>query len=119
MDLHQHTPEHSIYNAHLHFIENAEHYVYIENHFFIFSQNQIQSALAERILKAYKNDLTFHAMIVMPLKPKVSGKYGEQSGAQSEETYWEELSLNTLYEALEDGGIPEEEIHDYISVYGL
>ena len=115
--------EHSIYNAYLRNIENAEHYIYIEHQFFISSQpqrvkNQIQSALVERILRAHKNDQTFHTMIVMPLKPGFSGKYGEKRGAESLEavTCWNNLSLNTLYEA---GGIPEEEIHDYISVYGL
>ena len=82
--------EYSIYNAYLHYIENAEHYMYIENQFFISSQpgwlrpvkNQIQPALAERILRAYENDQTFHAMIVLPLKPEFSGKYGEKGDEQ-------------------------------------
>ena len=121
--------EFSIYNAYLHSIKNAEHFIYIENQFFISSQpgmffkvqNQILSALAGRILRAYDNYQTFHAMIVMPLKPGFPGKYGEKHGAESLEavTYWNNLCLNTLYKALEDGGIPEEEILDYISVYGL
>ena len=124
--------ESSIYNAYLHSIQNAEHFVYIENQFFISSQpgvflkvqNQILSALAERILRAYDSNQNFCIMIVMPLKPEFPGEWGEKSGKDLESvSYWNYLSLysgnDSLYNKLKKGGIPKEKIQDYLSVYGL
>ena len=124
--------ESSIYNAYLHSIQNAEHFVYIENQFFISSQpgmflkvqNQILSALAERILRAYDSNQNFCIMIVMPLKPEFPGEWGEKSGKDLESvSYWNYLSLysgnDSLYNKLKKGGIPKEKIQDYFSVYGL
>lgn len=53
--------EHSIQNAYIKAIELSEHFVYIENQFFITStvvegtaiENQIGDALVSRILKAH------------------------------------------------------------------
>jgi phospholipase D1/2 len=102
--------EASIYNAYLHAIKNAKHYIYIENQFFISSQpgvlmnvkNQIQTALAERIYRAYKENEDFHVMIVMPLKPEfgpeewTSGSLNLLTGV----SYWNYATLysgKTLY----------------------
>ena len=124
--------ESSIHEAYLYAIRNAKHFIYIENQFFISSQpgvflkveNQILSALADRILLAYQNQDDFHIAVVMPLKPEFPGEWGEASGKDMESvSYWNYLSLysgnDSLYSRLEQGGIPKFRIQDYFSVYGL
>ncbi|CAI8032090.1 Phospholipase D1 [Geodia barretti] len=80
--------EASIYNAYLHAIENAQHSIYIENQFFISSQsgvflkveNQLLSAMAKRIARAYRNGEDFHIYVIMPLKPEFPGEWDTKSG---------------------------------------
>lgn len=70
-------PEHSIQNAYLKAIEQSEHFVYIENQFFITStslentrvENRIGDALVERIIRAHENGEDWRAVIVIPLMP--------------------------------------------------
>jgi phospholipase D1/2 len=125
--------EASIYNAYLHAIKNAKHYIYIENQFFISSQpgvlmnvkNQIQTALAERIYRAYKENEDFHVMIVMPLKPEfgpeewTSGSLNLLTGV----SYWNYATLysgkNSLFHKLREWKIPGSAIKSYFDVYGL
>ena len=62
--------EASIYNAYIDAIKNAQHFIYIENQFFISSQegfsrkvqNDIQAALVERIVLAHKAKKDFHVI---------------------------------------------------------
>lgn len=72
--------EHSITNAYVKSIQLSEHFVYIENQFFITStvvdntvvKNHIGDALVERIIKAHKNGEDWRACIVIPLLPGYS-----------------------------------------------
>lgn len=69
--------EQSIQNAYLKLIDTSEHFVYIENQFFVTStevdgvliENQIGSALVQRIMRAEKNREKWKAYIVIPLMP--------------------------------------------------
>nr|XP_019012545.1 phospholipase D [Kwoniella pini CBS 10737]OCF51326.1 phospholipase D [Kwoniella pini CBS 10737] len=69
--------EHSIQNAYVKSIELSEHFVYIENQFFITStvvdgvriENQIGDALVNRIIRAYREETPWKACIVIPLLP--------------------------------------------------
>ncbi|OCF40014.1 phospholipase D [Kwoniella heveanensis CBS 569] len=69
--------EHSIQNAYVKSIELSEHFVYIENQFFITStivdgvqiENQIGDALVERIIRAHREGTEWRACIVIPLLP--------------------------------------------------
>ncbi|ORX40300.1 hypothetical protein BD324DRAFT_641172 [Kockovaella imperatae] len=69
--------EHSIQNAYCKSIQLSEHFVYIENQFFITStvvdgiqiHNGIGDALVERIIRAHKEKTTWRACIVIPLLP--------------------------------------------------
>ncbi|XP_073510611.1 phospholipase D2 isoform X2 [Phyllobates terribilis] len=69
----------SILNAYLHCISQAEHYVYIENQFFISStegrtiQNMISDAIVQRIFWAHREGRTFRVFIVIPLLPGFEG----------------------------------------------
>ncbi|KAG8947797.1 Phospholipase D1 [Tulasnella sp. 424] len=69
--------EHSIQNAYLKAIELSEHFVYIENQFFITStlvnnipvENNIGDALVYRIIRAHRDRTPWRACIVIPLLP--------------------------------------------------
>lgn len=80
--------ESSIHNAYVHCISNAEHYVYIENQFFIScaggrtTQNSIAEAIVKRISRAHKDNATFRVFIVIPLLPGFEGNI-EMGGGNS------------------------------------
>jgi phospholipase D1/2 len=69
--------EHSIQNAYLKAIEMSEHFVYIENQFFITStvvndvniENRIGDALVDRIIRAHREGTPWKCCIVIPLLP--------------------------------------------------
>lgn len=95
--------EASIYNAYLHAIQNAEHFIYIENQFFISSQkgsfrnvrNEILSTLVDRIYRAYKKREDFHAMVVIPLKPEFAEEWDPNTSSDlGAVSYW---TYATLY----------------------
>lgn len=126
--------EASIYNAYLHAIENAKKYIYIENQFFISSQpgvlrgveNQIQSALADRIYRAFEENEDFHVMIVMPLKPEFGPEEWDSdspSDGLKGISYWNYATLysgeNSLFHKLRKRKMPAWSVKRYFSVYGL
>lgn len=81
-------PEHSIQNAYLKAIEQSEHFVYIENQFFITStyfentkiENRIGDALVERIVRAHSNGERWKAIVVVPLMPGFESEVDEKEG---------------------------------------
>ena len=94
------TPEHSILNAYYDLIENAKHYIYIENQFFVSKswtdeekkkcnhsisdivQNKIAYYLRKRIEKAYLNKENFRVYIFLPLLPGFAGEPEESATLQ-------------------------------------
>lgn len=80
--------EHSIMNAYIKMIEQSDHFVYIENQFFITScevegkriENHIGDALVERIIRAYQNDEAWRAVILIPLIPGFQNTVDQQDG---------------------------------------
>lgn len=83
----QHT-ECSIQNAYLQMIEKSDHFVYIENQFFVSSSealgvpivNKIGDALVERIKRAYENDEDWKCVILIPLMPGFQNTVAEAEG---------------------------------------
>ncbi|KAJ7212251.1 phospholipase D [Mycena pura] len=69
--------EHSIQNAYLKAIQLSEHFVYIENQFFITStvvndvkiENKIGDAIVTRIIRAHNDGMPWKCCIVIPLLP--------------------------------------------------
>ncbi|KAF8937698.1 hypothetical protein BGZ58_002293 [Dissophora ornata] len=70
--------ERSIQDAYLSSIEKAEHFIYVENQFFVTLavengnpdiKNKIGIALVNRILRAYQEGKKFRVIVVMPLMP--------------------------------------------------
>ncbi|RMD41554.1 hypothetical protein DV735_g3568, partial [Chaetothyriales sp. CBS 134920] len=80
--------EHSIMNAYIKLIEQSDHFVYIENQFFISScqtegavvHNKISDALVERIVRAARNNENWRAVIVIPLIPGFQNTVEEEGG---------------------------------------
>ncbi len=68
--------EHSIHNAWIDAIEKAQHFIYIENQFFISSlggssiKNGIAKALLDRIVSAVQQNAVFKVIVVVPLHPE-------------------------------------------------
>ena len=81
--------EHSIQEAYLKLIETSEHFVYIENQFFVTScfidgneiENKIGDALVDRIIRAFNEGAPWRAIIVIPLMPGYPSKVDEPDGS--------------------------------------
>ena len=115
-------------------IAEAEHYVYIENQFFIsyvktgnnvtFSdvKNNIATALFNRIVKAYKARETFRVYILLPLLPAFEGDIAGDSGSGMRAImHYQYQSIsrgnNSLIHKLEMEGIHDWQ--NYIGFYSL
>nr|XP_035931528.1 phospholipase D1 isoform X7 [Halichoerus grypus] len=78
--------EESIHAAYIHVIENSKHYIYIENQFFISCAddkvvfNKIGDAIAQRILKAHRENLKYRVYVVVPLLPGFEGDISTGGG---------------------------------------
>ena len=80
--------EHSIMNAYVKMIEQSDHFVYIENQFFVSScevegtriENLIGNALVERIVRASQKDEAWRAVILIPLMPGFQNTVDSQDG---------------------------------------
>ncbi|KAM0954475.1 putative phospholipase D [Dioscorea sansibarensis] len=121
--------EESIHNAYFSLIEKAEHFIYIENQFFISGlsgddviRNRVLEALYRRIMRAEKEKKCFRVIVVMPLLPGFQGGV-DDSGAASVRAilHWQYRTIcrgsNSILQNLFD--IMGPKAHDYISFYGL
>ncbi|PVH98007.1 phospholipase-like protein D1 [Periconia macrospinosa] len=81
--------EHSIMNAYVQMIATSEHFVYIENQFYISSsqvygtkiENKISDALVDRIKRAHINQEDWRACIMIPLMPGFENTVDVQDGS--------------------------------------
>lgn len=86
MGLHQNEIEKSIQNAYLELIKNSQHYIYIENQFFVSCtsgkpvSNRIADALASRLIKAAELNEDFVLVLLLPLLPGFEGDILEKAG---------------------------------------
>lgn len=73
------TCESSILKAYIDTIDNSQHYIYIENQFFISCadgrsvQNGIGDAIVKRILRAHSENKPYRVFVVLPLLPGFEG----------------------------------------------
>ncbi|CCU81533.1 phospholipase D1/Phospholipase D/PLD1/SPO14 [Blumeria hordei DH14] len=80
--------EHSIMTAYCKMIEESEHYVYMENQFFISScetmnvkiVNKIGDAIVERAIRAHQNNESWRCMVLIPLMPGFQNTVDEPEG---------------------------------------
>lgn len=120
--------ENSIHNAYTDLIISAQHYIYMENQFFISIagdrtvSNQISAALYERIVSAHRARKRFKVYVIIPLLPCFEGQLGTASGASIQAIiHWNYVSIcrgngNSLLEKLLKV-VPDP--FQYISFYGL
>ncbi|KAA8913095.1 hypothetical protein FN846DRAFT_772614 [Sphaerosporella brunnea] len=122
--------EHSIANAYSKIISAADHFVYIENQFFITATdpaqkpilNTIGQAIVNRIIRAHNEAKRFRIIVVMPAVPAFAGDL-QSDGALGTRAIMEfqYRSINrdrgySIYEQLEKAGIDPKE---YIRFYNL
>ena len=121
--------EHSIMNAYAKLIEESEHFVYIENQFFISScetetttiHNIIGDALVARIVRAAKDNEAWRACLVIPLIPGFQNTVEEEGGTSVRLIMQYQYSSmcrgeSSIFGRLRAQGIEPE---DYIQFYAL
>ncbi|XP_063696243.1 phospholipase D2 isoform X2 [Culicoides brevitarsis] len=121
--------EQSIHEAYIDTITKAQHYIYIENQFFISLErgnlnvrNGIAERLFERIMRAVKENKVFRVFVVMPLLPGFEGDVGGTTGnAVRVITHWNYSSINrgkySLIQRLIAAGV--EDPFQYITFHSL
>ncbi|KAG2181757.1 hypothetical protein INT44_008572 [Umbelopsis vinacea] len=123
--------EHSIQNAYIESIRNAQHFIYIENQFFITStsdtdkdfilKNQIGAAIVERIKRAHEENQAFRVIVVMPLIPAFPADLSSKdAGVARLVMHWQYVSIcrggRSILEELQKAGIDGQR---YISFFAL
>ncbi|XP_017839064.1 phospholipase D2 isoform X1 [Drosophila busckii] len=127
--------EQSIHDAYIETITKAQHYIYIENQFFITMQlgmgvsgahnnvrNQIGETLFKRIVRAFKERKRFRVYVIMPLLPGFEGDVGGNTGiAVRAITHWNYASISrgrtAILTRLQEAGVVEPQ--NYISFHSL
>ncbi|KAG1449258.1 hypothetical protein G6F56_008696 [Rhizopus delemar] len=122
--------EHSIQNAYIATILGAEHYIYIENQFFITStefdsnnilKNQIGNAIIKRIVRAHEEREKFKVFVLMPLMPAFPADLSTKDAATARLVmHYQYMSIcrgpDSIVEKLKASGIDPNE---YIRFYSL
>ncbi|XP_077146655.1 phospholipase D1 isoform X1 [Ranitomeya variabilis] len=78
--------EESIHSAYVHVIENSKHYIYIENQFFISCSdnkvvfNKIGDTIAQRIIRAHRENKRYRVYVITPLLPGFEGDISTGGG---------------------------------------
>ncbi|KAF8798774.1 phospholipase D [Phlegmacium glaucopus] len=121
--------EHSIQNAYLKAIQLSEHFVYIENQFFITStvvndvkvENNIGDAIVHRIIRAHRDRIPWKCCIMIPLLPGFTFPV-EHTDASAIRIILDcqnrtiSRGPNSIFSRLRKAGIDPDE---YISVFSL
>ncbi|KAI7907558.1 uncharacterized protein BX663DRAFT_547271 [Cokeromyces recurvatus] len=120
--------EHSIYNAYMECIAHSQHYIYIENQFFISTtqddkllRNKIAQALVERIKRAHEKAEKFRVYVVIPLVPAFEGDLASTDASSARTVmHFQYITIsrgsNSIVEKLKQHGIDPDQ---YISWFSL
>lgn len=121
--------QHSIANAYISVIEHSQHFLYIENQFFITAtsqsqkpiRNKIGGALVNRILKAAKAGEKYKVIVVMPSIPAFAGNLKDESSLGTRaimEFQYDSINRggHSIYERIAKEGFDPTE---YIRFYNL
>ncbi|KAH4170657.1 phospholipase [Parastagonospora nodorum] len=121
--------EHSIQNAYCEIIKNSQHFIYIENQFFITAtgdqqkpiRNQIGAAMVERIVRAARNGEKYKMIIMIPSVPAFAGdlKADDALGTRAiMEFQYDSINRggHSIYEEIARAGVNP---MDYIRFYNL
>ncbi|CAF0855862.1 unnamed protein product [Rotaria sordida] len=112
----------SIQNAYIDMIYNAQHFIYIENQFFVTTvqdkkiKNRIGDAVYNRIIRAHMNKEKFRVYVVLPLLPGFSNVNVVQAIL---ELIMKSINKGetSIYQRLKNHGISNPE--EYITFYGM
>jgi len=120
-----HFQESSIYTAYMDAIRKAEHYIFLENQYFISNtagfgvQNRVAEAILDKVRWAIKNKKNFKVYLLLPITP--DGDY-KKSCTVRYIMYWLFMTLSrgglSILETLQKE-FPSVNISDYIVVYGM
>lgn len=120
-------PENSIYQAYIDCIRNAEHYIYIENQYFISHcgekdvQNQIAKEIAQKLIKKIHAKEPFLVMILIPLLPEFEGELADPNGIMMRKGF--SLILKTIFKAkqalVKQVMDFEPEWNKYLKIFGM
>eukprot|EP00742_Colponemidia_sp_Colp-10_P021096 GILJ01024679.1.p2 GENE.GILJ01024679.1~~GILJ01024679.1.p2 ORF type:complete len:595 (-),score=81.98 GILJ01024679.1:153-1937(-) len=121
--------EASIYSAYLHLIEHAEHFIYIENQFFVSDtagggvKNRLAQAIVDRIRKAAAEKRTFRVFVILPLFPDFVGLIHTNAAASLRlQLDWEYQTIcraeNSIFAQLSNDPLIDDP-NEYISFCGL
>ncbi|KAI0708777.1 phospholipase D/nuclease [Cerioporus squamosus] len=118
--------ERSIQNAYIDLIRESEHFIYIENQFFISNtqddgpvQNQIAKALVERIVRAGREGTKFRVVVVIPEVPGFAGQVKDETSVKTiMAAQYRTMNRggHSIYEEIRKAGY---EPSDYIRFYHL
>ncbi|KAG0348929.1 hypothetical protein BG004_003646 [Podila humilis] len=122
--------ERSIQDAYISCIENAKHFIYIENQFFVTLavedgnpdiKNLIGLALVNRIVRAHNEGSKFRVIVVMPLMPAFEADImSSEAGTLRKVMHFQYVSIsrggNSVLERLIAQGVNPD---DYIGFFGL
>nr|XP_027114761.1 phospholipase D zeta 1-like isoform X1 [Coffea arabica] len=121
--------EDSIHRAYCSMIEKAEHFIYIENQFFISGlsgddtiQNRVLDALYKRILQAHKERQCFRVIVVIPLLPGFQGGLDDGGAATVRAIiHWQYRTISRPKNSILDNlySLLGDETDNYLSFYGL
>lgn len=122
--------EHSIANAYMEVIRNSQHFIYIENQFFITAtddsqhpvRNKIGAAIVERIVRAWQNGEKWKAIVCMPAVPAFAGDlHADDSLGTRAIMEFQYNSIcrggHSIMEAAQKAGVPNAK--EYIRFYNL
>jgi phospholipase D1/2 len=125
-----HPTEHSIANAYMEAISNAQHFVYIENQFFITAthpdqrpvSNKIGASIVSRIVRAHRNGENFRIVVIMPAVPAFAGDLKSDGALGTRaimEFQYNSISRggHSIIESLQQQGV--QEWWRYIGFYNL
>ncbi|KAJ1303942.1 hypothetical protein OPQ81_008353 [Rhizoctonia solani] len=118
--------EDSVQKAYIQLITEANHFIYIENQFFISNtgnygpvKNLIAKALVDRILDAAKNGQKFKVIVVIPEVPGFAGNIKDENGIKTiMAAQYRTINRggHSIYEEIRRAGY---EPRDYIRFYHL
>ncbi|KFZ24526.1 hypothetical protein V502_00992, partial [Pseudogymnoascus sp. VKM F-4520 (FW-2644)] len=118
--------EHSIQNAYYEVIRNAQHYIYIENQFFITAtgdkqapiKNTIGTAIVEAVVRAGREGRKFRVIAVIPAIPGITGdlRHGVAVGTRRVPEVGTRAIMNYQYQSICRG---EQSIFEQIRAQGV
>ena len=124
------TFQHSIANAYIGVIRNSQHFIYIENQFFITGtsdaqhpiRNKIGAAIVDRCVQAYQNGEKFKVIVCMPSVPAFAGdlQADDSLGTRAIMEYQYSSICRggySIIESIEKAGVPDAK--QYIRFYNL